>query len=165
MNSKKKAISPVVATALLLVVAIISIVGFQDWFSSFSSSNIGVETLVGEKLYVKAGENLSISKLIIDGNECLNAPGTYSNIGTINVSDCLVNVSSKSPEVLILTDEGIITEYVFFKNPTSSSSLNGLDCSGLVGGDWITVPGNPTFGTSDFCVMKYEAKNVANIAT
>jgi len=24
--------------------------------------------------------------------------------------------------------------------------------------DWITVPGNPKFGTQDFCVMKYEAK-------
>ena len=42
-----------------------------------------------------------------------------------------------------------------------------LDCSslGLSGGTWITVPGNSALGTSDFCVMKYEVKNVSNVAT
>ncbi|MFK7872095.1 MAG: hypothetical protein AB8C84_02840 [Oligoflexales bacterium] len=37
-----------------------------------------------------------------------------------------------------------------------------IDCSGLSGGTWIGVPGDVDYGTSDFCVMKYEAKNVAN---
>lgn len=33
------------------------------------------------------------------------------------------------------------------------------DCSSIgVGGGWILVPGDPDFGTNDFCVMKYEAK-------
>lgn len=31
--------------------------------------------------------------------------------------------------------------------------------------NFIKVPGNSTFGTTDFCVMKYEAKNVAGKAT
>ncbi len=30
---------------------------------------------------------------------------------------------------------------------------------------YIVVPGSSTYGTSDFCVMKYEAKNVGGIAT
>lgn len=30
---------------------------------------------------------------------------------------------------------------------------------------YILVPGNPTFGTSDFCVAKYEMKNVGGVAT
>jgi len=34
----KRAISPVVATALLLVVAVVAVVSFQTWFGSFSSS-------------------------------------------------------------------------------------------------------------------------------
>ena len=34
----KKAISPVVATALLLVVAVIAVVGFQGWFGGFLSN-------------------------------------------------------------------------------------------------------------------------------
>lgn len=35
LNLKKKAISPVVATALLLVVAVVSVVGFSGWFETF----------------------------------------------------------------------------------------------------------------------------------
>ena len=34
-----------------------------------------------------------------------------------------------------------------------------LNCASIsVGGTWIMVPGNPDYGTNDFCVMKYEAK-------
>lgn len=29
---------------------------------------------------------------------------------------------------------------------------------------YVVVPGNSAFGTSDFCVMKYEAKNTSNVA-
>jgi len=39
-----------------------------------------------------------------------------------------------------------------------------LGCSTL-SGDWIEIPGNTGLGTSDFCVMKYEAKNVSSVAT
>ncbi len=30
---------------------------------------------------------------------------------------------------------------------------------------WIKVPGDSAYGTNDFCVMKYEAKNVSSVAT
>ena len=33
------------------------------------------------------------------------------------------------------------------------------------GGEWVFVPGNSSFGTSDFYVMKYEAKDVGGVAT
>jgi hypothetical protein len=33
------------------------------------------------------------------------------------------------------------------------------------GGAWVLVPGNATYGTSDFYVMKYEAKSVSGVAT
>ena len=52
---------------------------------------------------------------------------------------------------------------VDFSNATLvgiSSSSNTLNCSNLTGGSWILVPGNPELGTKDFCVMKYEAKQV-----
>ena len=37
---------------------------------------------------------------------------------------------------------------------------SGLDCNSIgTPGTWVLVPGDPDYGTSDFCVMKYEAKN------
>ena len=48
-------------------------------------------------------------------------------------------------------------------NKSNSLSGDGFkyvsDCSLIdVAGTWVTVPGNADYGTSDFCVMKYEAK-------
>lgn len=35
-------------------------------------------------------------------------------------------------------------------------------CTGLAGGTWVAVPGDASYGTSDFCVMKYFASNVSS---
>ena len=39
------------------------------------------------------------------------------------------------------------------------------DCSSIPFGTWILVPGDPDYGTNDFCVMKYEAKNNSGVPT
>lgn len=42
---------------------------------------------------------------------------------------------------------------------TESVETSTIDCSVLPGA-WVQVPGDSDYGTSDFCVMKYEAKNI-----
>ncbi len=71
----KKCISPIVATALLLVVAVTAVVGFQNWFGTYSTNILSgvesssandvrtsqIETIVGNSLYIKNDyENLTI---------------------------------------------------------------------------------------------------------
>lgn len=51
------------------------------------------------------------------------------------------------------------------KGGSDQSSANVIVTAAGSGGDWVLVPGNPSFGTSDFYVMKYEAKNVGGVAT
>lgn len=51
--------------------------------------------------------------------------------------------------------------YTTYTIVTSDGSTSALACAT----GFIPVPGNPTFSTSDFCVMKYEAKNVGGVAT
>mgnify|MGYP001172923282 CR=1 FL=1 len=85
IRKNKHAISPVVATALLLVVAVISVVGFQGWFTQFSSSTLvnvesqssnsltsnSIEGIYGNNLYIKSGTNNSPLKSInIGGEDC-----------------------------------------------------------------------------------------------
>ena len=41
---------------------------------------------------------------------------------------------------------------------TEAQETSSVDCSGLVGGSWIPVPGSEFYGTEGFCVMKYEVK-------
>ena len=65
----KKGVHPVVSVALLIVVSVISVVGFQSWFSSFETnvlveveqdtdsqipSDIYVEDLTSQKIFLKS---------------------------------------------------------------------------------------------------------------
>jgi prepilin-type N-terminal cleavage/methylation domain-containing protein len=50
-------------------------------------------------------------------------------------------------------------------NWLSWTGAEGAIASILCSGGYIVVPGNATFGTDDFCVMKYEAKDVDGVAT
>lgn len=233
-----RAISPVVATALLLVVAVVAVVGFQAFFSSYSSGlfskvetqsetsvgNTQIENLIGNSVYFKNSntENITINSVKVNGVDC-NYSGNASNgMNEINVSSCLQDIVTTTPEVVIYTNNGIYSEKFFVKDTSiytylASCSLNGtylnhgssysfynsssvpygsscssqartcndgtlngtssynisscnvlpLNCSslGLVGGTWITVPGNLALGTSNFCAMKFEVKNVGGIAT
>ena len=97
----KKAISPVVATALLLVVAVVAVVGFQNFFGSFSSNifsdvesensvdnMLRVEGIFSDILYLKSGSDSNLSFLkIVDssGNEMCS----FSGSGEINSSELI----------------------------------------------------------------------------
>ena len=139
MNTKK-CISPVVAIALLLVVAVVAVVGFQNWFTSFSSEVytdveqrgdsatsggiFGVETISGETLYVKNQDssNISIKEIKINGVIC---PDTSVNVSKgikeINVSDCIGDKVGKI-DVVIITEDQIIEKKIYIDKPQSSQN-------------------------------------------
>ncbi len=78
----KKGLSPVIAITLFLIITVISIISFQNWFNNYSSSTfvnvenkggsigtINIDSILGEDLYVYADEDESIEVLkITDSN-------------------------------------------------------------------------------------------------
>ena len=174
-TNSKKAISPVVATALLLVVAVVAVVGFQGWFNTFqsgiftdieqqgdiSSISTGVETIVGDTLYIRTARNLTVTKIEVDGVDC-DFNGTVSNMQAIDISACIDSVSTTMPEVVVVTDRGLLTKTVVLRDSSfiGTSILGGI-CDGLPG-EWVEVPSDGYFTTSNFCVMKWEAKALNN---
>jgi formylglycine-generating enzyme required for sulfatase activity len=177
----RKGISPVVATTLLLVVAVLSVVGFMSWFESFQSSNLvdverqsssgkiytSVDQFIGDTLYIKNGyDNLSISDISVDGISCgINISSTDNLIKISLAGNSCINFTSSTPDFVVYTKEGVFSKKEYIKSVDTilgggggGGSPPSLDCSTIPYGDWILVPGNPTLGTSDFCVMKYEAK-------
>lgn len=133
MVNSKKAISPVVATALLLVVAVVAVVGFQTWFSTYQSgvnaqveqqsasgSPITVERLqVNGDLFLKnthtADINFSnINVTLADGT---GACGDYGN-GAVDASDVTVLsptaacslTDGDTYEIVIVTSDGVFQE-------------------------------------------------------
>ena len=75
---------------------------------------------------------------------------------------CLTAVSSRSGvPAYTLSNGGGISEGSCPGHPVGGGGDIALTCPT----GFIPVPGNPAYGTSDFCVMQYEAKNVGGTAT
>ncbi len=127
----KKAISPVVGSALLIVLTVISIVAFQNWFNNYSSSTFvdvekqssvdmttNIETVVGNELYIKSSGqgNNSVINLKINGVGCfvtLNSISSEMNEVIIDGCNSTIDVGMK--EVIIQTEDKVISKKIDIK--------------------------------------------------
>ena len=129
----KKAISPVVAMGLLFVIAVVSVTGFMSWYSQYASSLFTdteekdsiSSSLVDAKngnLYFKSGKNQTITHIDIANNHCLNQTNVSKGMNTINISDCLNNVSGKY-QVIVIADK-TYSKYFYEEGILSFSDSN-----------------------------------------
>ena len=141
MNSRL-GVSPVVGVALLLVIAVISVVGFQTWFNTFSSSTLsgvesqgsgdviasGVKTVVADQLYFNNGynDNLTVSKVTVGGNNCNFSGLLSSGLSNLSLSNnCTQNLSSSVSDVVVYTDKGIFTSKMRIGSVSLAGSSDG----------------------------------------
>ncbi|MCB9370767.1 hypothetical protein H6501_04165 [Candidatus Woesearchaeota archaeon] len=125
---KKKAISPIIGTALLLVATIAAVVGFKIWFTSLSTgihsdletktastNNLDIENLVGAELYItnKGTTNESMKELLINGQPCV--PSTELDLGVTNmdISSCIKRVNKEKIEISMITEKNILSKEYF----------------------------------------------------
>jgi FlaG/FlaF family flagellin (archaellin) len=126
----KKGISPVVATVLLLVTAVLAVVGFQGWFQTYSTGlfadieqdssvglmNTDLQAIVDKILYFKNGyNNLTIKEVKLDNYSCSINDSYGIGMQTINISDCL-QIEKSSAEIVIVTNKGLFTKILSLKN-------------------------------------------------
>mgnify|MGYP006287746067 CR=1 FL=1 len=132
MVKQNKAISPVVATALLLVVAVVAVVGFQTWFNTYQSglttqvedqgtgTTVTVERLEsGGNVYMKNGQNTDTQideiRVLQDGSEVTGCTTSTSFNATGNdvtnqtLSGCTLT-DGETYDVVLVTAEGVISE-------------------------------------------------------
>ena len=143
----------IVIIAILAAITIVTYTGIQNRArSSALQSNLS-----------QMAKGLEVSK--VANSEVYPSTLTAANIkvpdsGTYNYQ------TNGSSYCLSATNAGMSYKV----SNTNSSPAEGT-CSGILADGsacptgFIVVPGNTTFGTSDFCVMKYEAKNVSGVAT
>lgn len=86
-----------------------------------------------------------------------NATGT-----TIAYIPSVSTVPAATPQTFCLQETYGPSVY-YVSSVTSSAAAAGTCGSSNCPSGYIPVPGNSTFGTSDFCIMKYDAKNVSGI--
>ena len=90
-----------------------------------------------------------------DTKYCLKPSGTNQFNYSINPA------GSTSPQAFRLTSTKNSTVYSVTNNTQPAIATTTSSCPT----GYIPVPGSGTYGTNDFCVMKYEAKNVGGVAT
>lgn len=122
VNTQKKAISPVVATALLLVVAVVAVVGFQTWFNTYQSENfakLNEQTAAGSAVTFNYLTNTTVylvnsgsTNLPVDievetcdplTSETLTAE---PSLNEFTLTNCGFN-KGQSVSILVKTDEGL----------------------------------------------------------
>lgn len=139
----KKAISPVVATALLLVVAVLAVTGFQGWFSEFSSStfsNVEQQTqnskdlelkLINEFLYISSSSS-QIIDININNDKCLKNLSIQKGLNKINVNTCIIKSNTSTLDITTSGQLGFKSNYFPKKESNfkdSSLITAGLDIS------------------------------------
>jgi len=134
-KKNKKSITPVVATILLIVVAVFAVVGFGKWFNSYESSTftkiesssiagigtINIEMLTPSYLYVLNKNNFPVNftNIKIGSNDC-NINGTLepNTVTEIFIGSCLFGLKKKSSmiDVVLITPENIFSKTFLINN-------------------------------------------------
>ncbi len=141
----KNAISPVVATALLLVVAVVAVISFQTWFYGYFSSlsatveeqsvsveGIQIETIIGNKIYLSNPFSVSqpLVDVSIDSINCyLDKNNVSSGIDEFNIEGCNSVIESGSKEVIVRTENSIIAKTLYLDNDINVATIipNGTE--------------------------------------
>ena len=186
----KKAISPVIATILLLAITVIISVGVfqflnqytQDQFSQAQNNQVlddfnirVIDTNAQESIIQTPFQELNVTRVLLDGFECEGNIGIISGRPLrVNLSSCSQEITTARPRLIIETEDGIIQRDLRSQDLGVSVGAGGGVAGGTGGGStftcddlpgsWIEVLGSSYFGTDDFCVMQFEAK-AFNIGT
>lgn len=147
---------------LMIVIAVIAILATIVYLSFNGVNQRAVASQLQSNLF-QGG-----SKISAYNNESGAYPSKLLDAGVQSTNDNTVYgyISTGSDYCLAASNSGQ-SFYITAKNTAPQSG----DCSNWMGDGiscptgYVGVPGNTTYGTSNFCVMKYEAKNVSGTPT
>ncbi len=147
----KNGISSFVSIALLLVISVVAVIGFQIWFSIYQSSNLAnvdqkssggtinsyIDKVIYSDIYFRNEyDNLSLTAVKVDGRLCsVSSQNLTKGLKTIDIGNCLNVAKSVTPEVLLVTDKGLFSKKIYLKNYNGTSYL---DCNL----DGVSIPHN-----------------------
>jgi len=174
-DSNSLGIGPVIATALLLVVSVVTVIGFQGWFQTYSSglmtdielqedlNSMKIETIIGDTLYIKKSgvSNITITKVTIDGFDC-NISNYSSNLNLIqlNMSYCIGNITTSVPEIVVHTTSNII-QVSKFVDSSSGLTPSFADCP-AIDGTQLNHGQSYSFFNTSFGSTCYSSSRICN---
>jgi prepilin-type N-terminal cleavage/methylation domain-containing protein len=143
----------IIVIAILAAIAFVAYSGMQNRALD-SKVQSDVRTTANSLESYKALNNEKYPTDLAAGNIKVVTSGTYSykTNGSFYCFSIIENsVSYRATSTVASPNSGTCADV----------SMSTLICPG----GYIPVSGNTTFGTNEFCIMKYEAKNVGGVAT
>jgi prepilin-type N-terminal cleavage/methylation domain-containing protein len=148
----------IVVIAILATITIVSYAGITKQASSSSvQSNLKQLTITIDLDHATNG-TYPATNAAINGGKGL--PVTSGINYSYNSLDSSTNYCASAAST---AQTDIVYHYTPADGQIKSGACPAVGVTCPIG--YIVVPGSTTYGTSDFCVMKYEAKNVAGVAT
>ncbi|PIZ61807.1 hypothetical protein COY17_03550, partial [Candidatus Saccharibacteria bacterium CG_4_10_14_0_2_um_filter_52_9] len=130
---------------------------------SLLGQTISNAELENSSLTITAGTGLSGGGLVaLGGTTTLTNSGVLSVTGTANqitVSSSTGNVTFSLPQNIAVTSSPTFAGLTLTANLAVAGTITAASYTRSCPTGYVPVPGNPKFGTSDFCVMKYNASN------
>jgi len=171
-----KGIGPVIGSALLLVVSVVSVIGFQSWLTSYNldiiikvdsqnelTAQTKIEKVIGEILYFnnQNSGNITIRKIKINNFNCGVPLQNYSQgIQEINISLCVQNLTNEIINVVVYSDNKIFEKEFFYGTNEEISIIiedSSLNCVNITNGiiaqwhfdlNWNDTSGNNFHATN-----------------
>ena len=127
IRHNSQAISPVIATVLLLLVAIVGVATFLTWTQQYVSGvgvtahekneeNLVVDRLIGDSLFIRSvGQNNTIDSIRMNNRSCsLNETNLQEGLNELQVS-CTPSIPTGEVEMVIVSDKGVSSFEQFIK--------------------------------------------------
>jgi len=167
----KKAIGPVIAIAMLLIVSVGSVVVFQNWFQTYQSDmfskiesvNINSMDLFyidSDKLYLRNynSQNISYSNIKINDKSCLiNGTILANTLSVVSLNNCTLGMNIGPKNIAIITDIGVYSKTLMLKSVTFTSTPTTSTTGNFSGYAW-----GEQFGYISFNGTNYQVKMLNN---
>ena len=149
----------IVVIGILAAITIVSYTGITNRANLASAQS----DLTNTTNQLKSYYTIYGSYPALDNNNCPTAPSTVDNSYCLKVSSgntLVYSLNHKLDGTVDYTDYGLSIKSNS-ANTYFTNNASDLKCPP----NFIPVPGSTTYSTSDFCVMKYEAKQVGSSTT
>ena len=154
----------IVVIAILAIIVIVAYNGISQRATAASLTSDLAQASKALKVYQVDNSGYPLT------NDCSTSPAASSiclkSSGSTTYTAFQIN-NALSPQTFCLT---ALSKGISYRTTNDATPIEGT-CSGVMANGttcptgFIVVPGSSTYGTSDFCTMKYNAKNVSGVAT
>lgn len=154
----------IVVIGILAAITLVSYVGISERAVTASIQSDLAENSKKLKLYHTLYDSYPTA---LDVNDCPTAPNADTNYCLISSSGSTLSYESIASSTFHLTSTKDNVSYSVTNStaPSVATTTSGSSVGQSCPTGFIPVPGSGTYGTDDFCVMKYEAKDVSGTAT